>query len=78
MLALIGRKCNPGGASAGLDATGDPLFSRGWNLLQVPCLSIPFCQGPNGLPLSVPVFGQMHGDDALLAAAGWIHRQLNP
>ena len=32
----------PGEAPHGLDATGDPLFSRGWNLLQVPCVSIPF------------------------------------
>jgi len=68
----------PGEAPAGLDATGDPLFSRGWNLLQVPCLSIPFGSGPNGLPLSVQLVGPMGGDDELLAAARWIHRQLNP
>ena len=66
----------PGEAPAGLGATGDPLFSRGWNLLQVPCVSIPFGQGPNGLPLSVQLVGPMHGDDALLAAARWIYQQL--
>ena len=67
----------PGEAPAGLDATGDPLFSRGWNLLQVPCISIPFGQGPNGLPLSVQLVGRLGADDRLLAAAKWIGRQLS-
>ena len=67
----------PGEAPAGLDATGDPLFSRAWNLLRVPCLSIPFGNGPNGLPLSVQLVGPMNRDDDLLANAGWIARQLS-
>jgi Asp-tRNA(Asn)/Glu-tRNA(Gln) amidotransferase A subunit family amidase len=67
----------PGEAPAGLDATGDPLFSRSWNLLQVPCLSIPFGKGPNGLPLSVQLVGCMGADDDLLAAAKWVSQQLN-
>jgi Asp-tRNA(Asn)/Glu-tRNA(Gln) amidotransferase A subunit family amidase len=67
----------PGEAPAGLVATGDPLFSRGWNLLQVPCVSIPYGKGPNGLPLSVQLVGRMGGDDDLLAAAKWIDQQLN-
>jgi Asp-tRNA(Asn)/Glu-tRNA(Gln) amidotransferase A subunit family amidase len=65
----------PGEAPAGLDATGDPLYSRSWNLLQVPCLSIPFDTGPQGLPLSVQLIGPMNADDSLLAAAKWINRQ---
>ena len=68
----------PGEAPAGLDATGDPLFSRGWNLLQVPCVSIPYGKGPNGLPLSVQLVGRMGADDDLLAAAKWVNQQLNP
>lgn len=68
----------PGEAPAGIDATGDPLFSRGWNLLQVPCVSIPYGKGPNGLPLSVQLVGRMGADDDLLAAAKWVHQQLNP
>jgi Asp-tRNA(Asn)/Glu-tRNA(Gln) amidotransferase A subunit family amidase len=67
----------PGEAPAGLDATGDPLFSRGWNLLQVPCLSIPYGKGPNGLPLSVQLIGRMGADDELLAASKWVDQQLN-
>ncbi len=66
----------PGEAPGGLDATGDPLFSRAWTLLQVPCLSIPAGAGPNGLPLSVQAVGRFGDDDRLLAAADWMHRQL--
>lgn len=66
----------PGEAPEGLNATGDPLFSRGWNLLQVPCLSIPAGTGPKGLPLSVQAIGGYGDDDKLLAATDWMHRQL--
>jgi Asp-tRNA(Asn)/Glu-tRNA(Gln) amidotransferase A subunit family amidase len=67
----------PGEAPLGLDATGDPLFSRGWNLLKVPCISIPYGKGPNGLPLSVQLVARLGADDDLLAAAKWVDRQLN-
>jgi Asp-tRNA(Asn)/Glu-tRNA(Gln) amidotransferase A subunit family amidase len=67
----------PGEAPLGLDATGDPLFSRGWNFLKVRCISIPYGKGPNGLPLSVQLVAQMGVDDDLLAAAKWVDRQLN-
>ncbi len=66
----------PGEAPAGLEATGDPLFSRAWNLLQVPCVSVPAGSGPNGLPLAVQAIGRFGDDDRLLAAAAWMHRQL--
>jgi len=65
----------PGEAPAGLQATGDPLYSRSWNLLQVPCISIPFGTGPQGLPLSVQLIGAMNTDDRLLASARWVHQQ---
>ncbi|MFT6372172.1 MAG: amidase [Gammaproteobacteria bacterium] len=68
----------PGEAPLGLDSTGDPLFSRGWNLLKVPCISIPYGKGPNGLPLSVQLVARLGADDGLLAAAKWVHQQLNP
>jgi Asp-tRNA(Asn)/Glu-tRNA(Gln) amidotransferase A subunit family amidase len=68
----------PGEAPAGLDATGDPLFSRSWNLLQVPCVSIPYGKGPHGLPLSVQLVGRMGADDDLLAVAKWVDQQFNP
>ena len=63
----------PGEAPEGLSATGDPLFSRAWTLLQVPSISIPFGYGPNGLPLSVQIIGPYRSDDRLLSAADAIH-----
>jgi len=66
----------PGEAPRGLGATGDPLFSRSWTLLQVPCLSIPFGKGPNNLPLSFQIIGRFDDDDRLLAAAKWIEDRL--
>lgn len=66
----------PGEAPAGLEATGDPLYSRSWNLLKVPCVSIPFGTGPRSLPLAVQLIGALNSDDRLLASARWVHRQL--
>ena len=64
----------PGEAPQGLQATGDPLYSRAWNLLQVPCISIPYGTGPNGLPLSFQLIGPYGTDDQLLDLAHWINR----
>ena len=66
----------PGEAPHGLTATGDPLYSRGWNLLQVPCVSIPFSSGPGGLPLSVQIIGPYGGDEKLLEITHWVERVL--
>ena len=66
----------PGEAPEGLSATGDPLFSRGWTLLQVPSLSLPFGTGPRGLPTSVQLVGRYAGDTRLLAAARWVEQRL--
>ena len=62
----------PGEAPKGLSATGDPLFSRAWNLLQVPCVSVPFSNGPNGLPLSVQIIGPYGSDEKLLEITRWV------
>lgn len=65
-----------GTAPAGLEATGDPLFCRGWTLLGLPCVHLPFTQGVDGLPLGLQLVGR-HGDDArLLAAADAVLRRL--
>lgn len=73
---LILAPAAPGVAPAGLEATGDPLFSRSWNLLQVPCVSIPYGKGADGLPLAIQLVGRMAADDDLLAAAKWVQAQL--
>ncbi|MGB3537510.1 MAG: amidase [Mesorhizobium sp.] len=67
----------PGEAPEGLGATGDPLFSRMWNLLQLPCVALPFGVGPRGLPVGVQLLGRLHEDAGLLAAAEWVHAVFN-
>jgi Asp-tRNA(Asn)/Glu-tRNA(Gln) amidotransferase A subunit family amidase len=60
-----------GEAPQGLASTGDALFNRVWTMLGVPCITLPWGRGPNGLPLGaqfVSAFGQ---DTALLARAQW-------
>lgn len=56
----------------GIEATGDPLFSRGWTLLQLPAIAVP--AGP-GLQ-AVQLIGPKGGDDRLIAAAAWIVARL--
>ena len=65
-----------GEAPRGLDATGDPLFCRGWTLLGLPCIHLPLASGPQGLPIGLQLVGR-HGDDhRLLAGARWVHERL--
>lgn len=66
----------PGEAPAGLSSTGDPLFNRAWTLLGIPCLHLPFGQGPNGLPVGVQAVGRWGEDRRLLAAAAWVAQGL--
>lgn len=65
-----------GEAPKGLDATGDPVFSRIWTLLGTPCVSLPVLAGPAGLPLGLQVVGPRSGEARLLGAAGWILQEL--
>ena len=62
----------PGPAPKGLDATGDPLFSRMWTLLQVPCIQLPFGLSRKGLPLGIQIIGRRNEDKKLLQVAKWI------
>jgi len=65
-----------GEAPAGLDATGDPLFCRGWTLLGLPCVHLPFATGSHGLPIGLQLVGRNGHDHRLLAAARGIHARL--
>jgi Asp-tRNA(Asn)/Glu-tRNA(Gln) amidotransferase A subunit family amidase len=67
-----------GEAPAGLDATGDPLFCRGWTLLGLPCIHLPFTTGRQGLPLGMQLVGRFGDDARLLAAAQWCAERLGP
>ena len=66
----------PGEAPASLASTGDPVFNRAWTLLGVPCVTLPFGRGPNGLPLAVQLIGAFDADTALLGWARWAEKAL--
>ena len=61
-----------GEAPKGLASTGDSLFNRVWTLLGVPCITLPWGSGPNGLPLGIQLVAAVEQDTALLAHAQWV------
>jgi Asp-tRNA(Asn)/Glu-tRNA(Gln) amidotransferase A subunit family amidase len=65
-----------GEAPLGLGSTGSPLFCTVWTLLGTPALSLPLLTGPAGMPLGVQLVGRRGGDEALLATAAWLEREL--
>ncbi len=65
-----------GEAPDGLDSTGDPLFCRGWTLLGLPCVHLPFTRGRKGLPVGLQLVGAYGEDHRLMAAAHWAHERL--
>lgn len=67
-----------GAAPAGLDATGDPVFSRLWTLLGLPAVSLPGHTTAEGLPVGVQLVGRFAEDDALLALAQRIEPVVGP
>jgi Asp-tRNA(Asn)/Glu-tRNA(Gln) amidotransferase A subunit family amidase len=67
-----------GEAPPGIAATGDPLFCRGWTLLGLPCIHLPFARGRNGLPVGLQLVGRANEDHRLLAAADWCWQRLKP
>ena len=58
-----------GAAPEGLDATGNPIFSRMWTLLHVPTVTIPISLAPNGLPIGAQLVARFQTDDQLLRMA---------
>jgi amidase len=65
-----------GEAPVGLESTGDPVFNRNWTLLHVPCVTIPFGRGPNGMPVGVQLVARPGAHQRLLGAAKWIATRL--
>lgn len=68
----------PGEAPAGLAATGDPVFSRVWTALGLPCVSVPGLLGPKGLPVGLQLVGTAGADRGLLEVAASVHPVLQP
>ncbi len=61
-----------GAAPAGLEATGDPLYSRSWNLMRVPCVALPVARTQDNLPLGIQLLSRRGDDSRLLQVAGWV------
>lgn len=64
----------PGEAPPGLAATGDPVFSRVWTLLGLPCVNVPGLLGPGSLPVGLQLVGRPRDERKLLAVAQSLHR----
>ncbi len=61
----------PGEAPLGLEATGNPIFSRLWTLLRLPSVTLPGMLGANGLPIGIQLLGPRNADEKLLEYATW-------
>ncbi len=66
----------PGEAPEGLGYTGNPVFSRMWTLLGVPCVTLPAIWGDSGLPTGIQLIGRPGHDAQLMAAALFAERAL--
>jgi Asp-tRNA(Asn)/Glu-tRNA(Gln) amidotransferase A subunit family amidase len=60
-----------GEAPLGLERTGDATFNLLWTFLWMPCVTLPFARGPNGLPVGIQLVGRQHEDARLLDIAAW-------
>ena len=65
-----------GEAPLAVNGTGDPVMSRMWTALHVPCITVPAGVGPQGLPLGVQFVAAYNADDVLLRVAEWARRVL--
>ena len=66
----------PGEAPAGLGYTGNPVFSRMWTLLGVPCVTLPGLWDDTGLPIGIQLIGRPGHDAELMAVALFAERAL--
>ena len=57
----------PSAAPAGIEATGDPVFSRLWTVMRVPTVTLPFGRDAANLPLAFQLVGGFGADQKLLA-----------
>lgn len=61
-----------------LTQTGDPVFSRVWTLLGLPCVHLPFFKGRTGMPVGLQVVGRHGEDKVVLRVAKWLMERLAP
>ena len=59
-----------------LSQTGDPVFSRVWTLLGLPCVHLPFFKGRTGMPVGLQVVGRHGEDKVVLRVAKWLMERM--
>jgi Asp-tRNA(Asn)/Glu-tRNA(Gln) amidotransferase A subunit family amidase len=59
-----------------LTQTGDPVFSRVWTLLGLPCVHLPFFKGLTGMPVGLQVVGRHGEDKVVLRVAKWLMERM--
>ncbi len=64
------------GAAVKFGSTGDPCFNRLASVFGLPAITLPFALDPTGLPLGLQLIGRKHKDDALLATALHVQKQI--
>ncbi len=62
----------PGAAPRSRKQTGDPLFSRPWQLLGCPCITVPGGLDSTGMPLGLQLVARPGDDARLFAVAAWV------
>ncbi|MFI9603411.1 amidase [Streptomyces sp. NPDC052043] len=66
----------PGPAPRGLAATGSPVFSRPWQAMGLPAVTVPGPATSDGLPLGVQLVARPDDDERLLTAGAWLEQAL--
>ena len=61
-----------------LSQTGDPVFSRVWTLLGLPCVHLPFLKGHSDMPVGLQVVGRHGEDKVVLRVAKWLMERMAP
>lgn len=66
-----------GSAPLGLASTGSPAFSRAWQMLGLPVVTIPGLRDDGGMPLGLQLIGRPAGQERLLELAWWLEVQIH-
>lgn len=66
-----------GEAPVGFHTTGSSKPALIWTTMHLPQMSVPVFAGPNGMPVGALLVGKHSGDEALFAAARWVHTRLH-
>ncbi|MCC4298249.1 amidase [Aurantimonas coralicida] len=65
-----------GPARPGVAPEGENVFNALWTFLEVPCVTLPLLETPDGQPIGVQLVGRRGEDGRLLRTAHWLETQL--